>query len=188
MLWQTVRAGRRIKGDIEARIDRAAGEAHVSTSARAVFGVAAVTALLITREGLEAVFYLGVQAMASRAETDRVQATLLVVGAASGLLLAAAVSFTWSRLAARLDLALVLRVTALFLAIFLVQLLVYGVHELAESGVIHGSQAFHDATELFGPDGRVGHLLSYSLVAAPLFYLLLVRGKRRNGQLARASS
>ena len=48
----------------------------------------------------------------------------------------------------------ILKVTALFLGLFLVQLLVYGIHELAESGVIHGSQAFHDATELFGPDGH----------------------------------
>jgi hypothetical protein len=54
-------------------------------------------------------------------------------------------------------------------------LLVYGVHELAESGVIHGSQAFHDATEVLGPDGRVGHLLSYSLVFAPLLYLVWSR-------------
>ena len=59
----------------------------------------------------------------------------------------------------------ILKVTALFLGLFLVQLLVYGVHELAESGVIQGSQAFHDATELFGPDGRIGHALSYSLLA-----------------------
>jgi high-affinity iron transporter len=180
MLWQTVRAGRRIKGDIEARIGRAAGEGHVSTSSRAVVGVAAVTALLITREGLEAVFYLGVQAMAYRVASDRVQATLLVVGAVFGLGLAGAVSFTWSRIAARLDLAVVLQVTAVFLAIFLVQLLVYGVHELAESGVIHGTEAFHDATEVFGPDGSVGHLLSYSLVAAPILYLLFQREKRRS--------
>ena len=43
------------------------------------------------------------------------------------------------------------------------------------SGAIQGSQAFHDATELLGPDGRVGHWLSYSLVLAPLLYLLFAR-------------
>ena len=69
----------------------------------------------------------------------------------------------------------ILKVTALFLGLFLVQLLVYGVHELAESGVIQGSQAFHDATELFGPDGSIGHALSYSLLLAPLLYLLWAR-------------
>ena len=188
LLWQTVRAGRRMKGQIEARIGRATQGGRASTPTRAVLGVAAVTALLITREGLEAVFYLGVQAMASRVASDRTQAMLMVSGAVLGLVLAATVSLMWSRVARRLDLGVVLKVTALFLAVFLVQLLVYGIHELAESGVIHGSQSFHDATEVFGPDGRVGHVLSYSLVAAPLFYLLLERAKRRNhrGPLAPA--
>jgi high-affinity iron transporter len=188
LLWQTVRAGRRMKGQIEARIGRATREATASMPARAVVAVAAVTALLITREGLEAVFYLGVQAMASRVATDGAQAMLMIAGAVLGLVLAAAVSLTWSRVALRLDLGIVLKVTACFLAIFLVQLLVYGIHELAESGVIHGSQGFHDATEVFGPDGRIGHVLSYSLVAAPLFYLLLERAKRRShgGPLAPA--
>ena len=69
----------------------------------------------------------------------------------------------------------ILKVTALFLGLFLVQLLVYGIHELAESGAIQGSQAFHDATEQFGPDGRIGHVLSYSLLGAPLLYLLWSR-------------
>jgi len=186
LLWQTMRAGRRMKGQIEARVGRAAGKAGGSTPARAVVGIAAVTALLITREGLEAVFYLGVQAMASRVADDGVQGTLILSGAALGLVLAAAVSLAWSRVARRLDLAIVLKVTALFLALFLVQLLVYGVHELAESGVIHGSQSFHDATEVFGPDGSIGHVLSYSLVAAPLFYLFLERRKRRGHPTALA--
>jgi len=73
----------------------------------------------------------------------------------------------------------VLKVTALFLGLFLVQLLVYGVHELAESGVIQGSQAFHDATERFGPDGDIGHVISYTLLAAPLLYLFWARAARQ---------
>ena len=65
--------------------------------------------------------------------------------------------------------------TSIFLALFLFQLLVYGVHELAESGVIEGSQTFHNATEILGPDGRIGHLLSYSLLGAPLLYVFWAR-------------
>jgi len=53
------------------------------------------------------------------------------------------------------------------------------VHELAESGVIEGSQSFHDATEIAGPDGPVGHVISYSLLAAPLLYLFMNRQRRR---------
>ena len=137
--------------------------------------MALVTALLVTREGLEAVFYLGVQALALRAAEVRSQAVLVVAGAVLGLICAALVAWGWTRYGRRLNLGVILKVTALFLGLFLLQLVIYGVHELAESGVIEGSQAFHDATELFGPDGRIGHALSYSLLGAPLLYLIWAR-------------
>jgi high-affinity iron transporter len=168
LLWQTVRAGRKLKGHIEERVGRAAGAAGAPASARALAGVALVTALLVTREGLEAIFYLGVQAYASKPAS-------VLAGAGLGIVLAAVMAWSWTRFAHRLNLGVVLKVTALFLALFLVQLLIYGVHELAESGVIEGSQGFHNATEVLGPDGSVGHVLSYSLLAAPLLYLILVR-------------
>jgi high-affinity iron transporter len=172
LLWQAVRMGRRIKGAIEARVGRVAGLEGDAPSARAVAGVAFVTMVLVTREGLEAVFYLGVQAFA-------IKAAHLIIGAAAGLVLAGVIAWTWTRFAHRLNLGVVLKVTSIFLALFLVQLLVYGVHELAESGVIEGSQGFHNATEVMGPDGRVGHLLSYSLLAAPLLYVFWARRASR---------
>jgi high-affinity iron transporter len=169
LLWQAVRVGRRIKGAIEARVDRVAGpEGAAHPRARALAGVALVTAILVTREGLEAVFYLGVQAFA-------IKTADVIVGAVAGLVLAAAIAWAWTRFADRLNLGVVLKVTSIFLGVFLVQLVIYGLHELAESGVIEGSRAFHDATEIVGPDGRIGHLLSYSLLAAPLLYLFWAR-------------
>ena len=130
-----------------------AGVEGAPASPQAIAGVALVTTLLVTREGLEAVFYLGVQALALHAAQERAQAVLVLAGAALGLIAAGAVAWSWTRWGRRLNMGAILKVTALFLGLFLVQLLVYGVHELAESGVIQGSQAFHDATELFGPDG-----------------------------------
>jgi high-affinity iron transporter len=178
LLIQMLRAGRMMKGHIESRVERMAGDKGAPPSFRALAGVAFVTTLLVTREGLEAVFYLGVQALALRAGEVRVEAVLLVVGAVLGLGLAALVSWGWTRWGRRLNMGVLLKVTALFLGLFLLQLVVYGIHELAESGVIHGSQAFHDATEAFGPDGRIGHGLSYSLLAAPLIYLVWARRSR----------
>jgi high-affinity iron transporter len=168
LLWQAVRMGRRIKGEIEAKLGRVVGAEGAAPSWRALVGVALVTAMLVTREGLEAVFYLGVQAFA-------IKTTEVIVGASVGIALAAVIAWTWTRFAHRLNLGVVLKVTSLFLSLFLLQLLIYGVHELAESGVIEGSRGFHDATELMGPDGRVGHVLSYSLLAAPLLYLFWAR-------------
>src|SRR6185436_17414829 len=67
LLVQMLRAGPHIKGQIETRVGRAAGEIGAPASAKAIAGVALVTALLVTREGLEAVFYVGVQALALHA-------------------------------------------------------------------------------------------------------------------------
>jgi len=178
LLVQMLRAGPHMKRDIEARIGQRAGAEGAAASPQAIAGVALVTTLLVTREGLEAVFYLGVQALALHAAQERTQATLVLVGAALGLCGAGFVAWGWTRWGRRLNMGAILKVTALFLGLFLLQLLIYGVHELAESGVIHGSQAFHDATEMFGPDGRIGHGLSYSLLLAPLFYLLWARRKQ----------
>ena len=176
LLVQMLRTGRHMRADIEARVDRLAGD-RTAPSARAVAGVALVTALLVTREGLEAVLFLGVQAFAAKTAA-------LATGAALGLVGAAAIAWTWSRFSHRLNMGLVLRVTTVFLVVFLVQLLIYGVHELAESGVIQGSQAFHDATERFGPDGDVGKALAFSLAGAPVLYLILARLRRRRAILA----
>jgi len=178
LLWQTLRAGRRIKGAIERRVEGVIGTREAAPRWRVHVGVAAVTALLVTREGLEAIFYIGVQVLAAR-HSDRTTAIGLVGGGVGGLALAAVVAWGWVRFSRRVNLPVVLKVTALFLGLFLVQLLVYGVHELAESGVIQGSQAFHDATERFGPDGDIGHVISYTLLAAPLLYLFWARAARQ---------
>jgi high-affinity iron transporter len=174
-LFQAMRAGRKMRGEIETRVERMAGDRGAPASGRALAGVALVTALLVTRELLEAVFYLRVQWMILRASEVPAQAALVAVGAGLGLVTAGVVAWAWTRYGSRLNLGVILKVTALFLGVFLLQLVIYGVHELAESGVIQGSQAFHDATEVFGPDGQIGHVLSYSLLGAPLVYLVWAR-------------
>jgi len=179
LLVQMLRTGPHIKAQIESRVGHAAGVEGASVSWRAIAGVAFVTMLLVTREGLEAVFYLGAQAMALNAMQDRKEAILVLVGSALGLIAAGAVAWSWTHWGRRLNMNAILKVTALFLGLILIQLIVYGIHELAESGVIHGSQAFHDATERFGPQGDIGHVLSYSLLGAPLVYVLWSRlGKK----------
>jgi high-affinity iron transporter len=172
LLWQMIRVGRRMKSEIEHRVGEVAGPEGTPPSRRALAGVALVTALLVTREGLEAILYLGVQALA-------IKGVLVTIGAALGLLLAGSLAWYWSRYSHKLNLGVLLKVTAVFLALFLVQLVFFGIHELAESGVIEGSEAFHDGTEILGPDGDIGQLLSYSLAAAPLLYLFWSRRSRQ---------
>jgi high-affinity iron transporter len=119
------------------------------------------------------VLFLDVQALTARA-------TVLAPGASLGLVLAAAIAWVWSRFGHRLQMAVVLRVTAIFLVLFLAQLMLYGLHELAESGLIAGArvQGFHNATERLGPQGDIGQWFTFSLAAAPLLYLVLSHLRR----------
>ena len=71
-----------------------------------------------------------------------------------------------------MNLALFFQVTAIFLMVFVVQLLIYGFHELTEANLFPGSEALHWATEPYGPDGVVWPIPDVLLVAVPLGWLL----------------
>ena len=59
----------------------------------------------------------------------------------------------------------------MFLLVFVVQLLIYGFHELTEANIFPYSEPLHWATEPYGPDGRYGQYLTYLLVMLPLGWL-----------------
>jgi high-affinity iron transporter len=100
-----------------------------------------------------------------------VQSGQIVAGAAAGTVCAAAVAWLWSRYGYRVNLSRFFQVTAVFLLVFVVQLLIYGFHELAEANVLPNSQSLHDATEAYGPDGIYGQYLTYLLIVLPLGWL-----------------
>ena len=87
------------------------------------------------------------------------------------------VAWLWSRYGHRVNLGLFFQVTAIFLLIFVVQLLIYGFHELTEANLFPGSEALHWATEPYGPDGVYGQWLTYLLIAGPLGWLLVSMAK-----------
>jgi high-affinity iron transporter len=97
----------------------------------------------------------------------------ILAGAVLGTICAAFVAWLWSRYGHRVNLALFFQVTAVFLGVFVVQLLIYGLHELTEANLFPGSEALHWATEPYGPDGRYGQFLSYMLLALPVGWLVV---------------
>ena len=131
-----------------------------------VAGVFAFTLLMITREGMET-------AMLVNALLFNARAIDIAGGAIGGTIVAAVIAWLWSRYGYRVNLARFFQVTAIFLLVFVVQLLIYGFHELTEANVFPGSERLHWATEPYGPDGVYGHYLSYMLVALPLAWLAL---------------
>jgi high-affinity iron transporter len=153
------RAGRQIKGDIEGHLKASAQRAGIA----ALTGVFLFTLLMIGREGVETALLL----MQLHATPN------LAAGAAFGVIAAGAVAWVWSRFGHRLNLGLFFQTTAIFLFVFVVQLLIQGVHETSEQGYLPFSTAIHEATESWGPDSTFGHLLTYLLVILPVSWLLI---------------
>lgn len=156
-MWRT---SKKIKRDIE-------GHLHASTlktGTAAFAGVFLFTLLMITREGMETALLMGTLLF-------QVKAPDIIMGAIGGLTVAAGVASMWSRYGHRVNLALFFQVTAVFLLVFVVQLLIYGFHELMEANIFPYSAPLHAATEPYGPDGIYGQYLTYLLVLLPMGWL-----------------
>jgi high-affinity iron transporter len=162
VMWMTVhmwRAGRRMKGDIEGRLK----VSSVKPGAAAFTGVFLFTLLMVSREGMETALLL----MQLR------ETATLAMGAVAGILGAAGIAWLWSRYGHRVNLALFFQVTAIFLFVFVVQLLIQGAHEMSEQNFLPYSTIIHARTEAWGPDSPFGHLLTYLLVILPLGWLVI---------------
>jgi high-affinity iron transporter len=164
------RAGRRMKADIEGRLEVSSARTGVA----AFLGVFGFTLLMITREGMET-------ALLMNALLFQVRSVQIITGAVGGTLVAAFIAWLWSRYGHRVNLARFFQVTAVFLLVFVVQLVIYGFHELTEANLFAYSQPLHDATEPFGPDGLYGQYLTYLLVLMPLGWLAISSLARRPG-------
>lgn len=171
-MWRTAR---KIKSEIEGHLRTSTAK----TGAAAWVGVFLFTLLMISREGMETALLMGTL-------LTQVQATMIIAGAVAGTLAAAGVAMLWSKYGHRVNIGLFFQVTAIFLLVFVAQLLIYGFHELTEANILPNSEALHWATEPYGPDGRYGQYLTYLLVAGPLAWLLfaMATGTGRGPQSA----
>jgi high-affinity iron transporter len=158
---QVIHTSKHIKREIEGRLERAA----TRQGAWAFIGVFAFTVLMISREGMEAALLLS-------ATFVQTSTRPFFFGGLIGLLAASALGMLWVRFGQRINLGRFLQVTAIFLLVFVVQLLVYGFHELTESGLLPIDNGYwHLATEPYGPEGAYGQWLTYSMILLPLGWL-----------------
>src|SRR5262245_14132537 len=157
-MWRTAK---RIKHDIEGHLRSSA----LKQGTAAFLGVFAFTLLMVTREGMETALLMGTLMF-------QVKSVSLISGAVIGTLAAATVAWLWSHYGHKVNLALFFQVTAVFLLVFVVQLLIYGFHELTEANIFPYSEPLHVATEPYGPDGEYGRYLSYLLVILPVGWLM----------------
>jgi high-affinity iron transporter len=162
LLVYMLKAAKTMKSDLERRIDKAAA---------GFGGVFFFTVLMITREGMET-------ALLVTTALFQMKSAPLVLGLVLGVTAAAAVGFTWTRLGRGVNVGVLLKVSAVFLSVFLLQLALYTVHELAEANVLPNARAIHDATEILGPDGRIGAALTWLLALVPTAWLVAAWVKR----------
>jgi high-affinity iron transporter len=154
------RAAKTIKRDIEDKVEISAQRAGWGAFA----GVFFFTVFMISREGIET-------ALLMNTILFQIGSLSLFTGALAGVILAATVAWMWTRYGHRINLGLFFQVTAVFLLVFVVQLVIYGVHEFSEANLFPGAEALHWATEPYGPDGLYGRWLTYGLVLLPMAWL-----------------
>jgi high-affinity iron transporter len=175
-MWRTAK---RIKRDIEGHLR----SSTLRTGLAAFIGVFSFTLLMITREGMETVLLMSTLLF-------QLKSTSVITGAVAGTVAAAIVAWLWSRYGYRVNLALFFQVTAVFLLVFVAQLLIYGFHELTEANILPYSEPLHWATEPYGPDGRYGKYLTYFLVLLPMGWLVIasLMGRRQRQSVTAATT
>lgn len=168
-MWRTARTMRaRIGEHIEAQTAR--------YGSGALAGIFLFVLLMITREGMETALILNTLAFSTDSET-------MFWGALLGVVCAGLLALAWSRYGHRINLTRFFQVTAIFLFIFSMQLLIYAAHEFFEAGVVPGfdNEAWHILTEPYGPEGLYGQWLTYLMVLVPAVWLALSWARERAG-------
>jgi len=169
VVWMR-RAGKGLRKEIETRVETLASRSAGAVAA----GLFLLTFLLVLREGVETVLFLG----AVNLTTD---AVLSLFGGLAGLALATLFGIAFVRGTARVDLARFFKVTEIVLIFLALHLLISGLHELGENGTLPVGR---EEMRLIGPVVKNDVLVMVSLLALPLI-ILLVPGR---AEKARAKS
>ena len=146
-MWRTAP---HLKKDMEHRL---AEKTMGKTTIAAFWGVLIFTTFMISREGMETALLL-----------IQIHQPQIVTGITLGVLAAVAMALLWVRFSYLINLKLFFQVTAIFLLLFVVQILIYSFHEFTEAGLFPNSEALHVATEPFSPEGLYGKWFSLGMV------------------------
>lgn len=172
VIWCVVhmmKAGKTMGKEITARLE----ETSMLDGSKAWAAVFGFTLFMVGREGVETATMLA--ALATSAELSH-----LVWGGLLGLSLAIAIAWAWVRYGKAVDLGRFFRVTAWFMIIFAVQLVVYALHEFTESNSIPGIDNgwWHAATEDLA-EGLTAQMISLALVVVPTAWLAVAHWQDR---------
>lgn len=165
LTYYVMKNAKTIKQDISNTIDSHAEKAGFG----AVVGIFLFTVLMIAREGMETALMLG-------AISSQVEASEMIIGAAGGIVLTAAIGVLWVKKSHLINLRLFMQVTGMFLMLFCVHLFLYGVYELTEvEGTIFYAPEFHAFIKpVASTKEPIGQAIIYSLLIVPVTWISVV--------------
>src|SRR5258707_3279759 len=166
-----MRTARKLKGEIESKVGSFA-------SAGSRWGLFAFIFLMVFREGLETVVILSGVTLNST-ELMSFLGTLL------GVALAVVFGVMFVKGSVRIDLRKFFRVTTVILFFVAAQLVLSGLHELSESGVLPSSKR---EMALLGPIARNDYFFPLTMLALVALMVLLEYGRRSAQTAAQAAS
>ncbi len=156
-MWKTAPY---LKQDMEKQLATATAG---NSSRGAYLGVFLFTVFMISREGMETALLL-----------MQIHTSEIVTGAVLGMAAVLVMAFLWFKFSSMINLKLFFQVTAIFLMLFVIQVLMYSFHEFTEAGIFPNSEALHTATEPYSPDGLYGKWYSVGMVAVCALWLVFV--------------
>jgi high-affinity iron transporter len=161
MIIFMMRTGRKMKGDIEGKVGLLAGR-------NAWFGLFAFVFLMVLREGVETVLILSAVSLNSTA-------LLSFLGTFLGVIAAIVFGVMFVKGSVRINLQKFFRVTTVILFFVAAQLIVSGLHELSENGVLPSSKT---EMAVIGPIVR-NDLFFFITILALAALMVLFEVKRR---------
>ncbi len=163
MIWFMQRAARSMKGEIEAKVARYTGGRDVSR-----VGLFFFVFLLVLREGVETVLILSAVSLNS---TELLSFT----GTLLGVAVAVVFGVMFIRGSVRINLQRFFRVTTVILYFVTFQLVVSGLHELSENGVLPSSPT---EMRLIGPIVRNDLFFFVTMLALAALMVLMEQRRR----------
>jgi high-affinity iron transporter len=167
-----LRMGKHMKKHIDGRL----GEAVQRQGGAGWWAVFAFAVFMVGREGVETATMIA--SLAVNGDLAH-----MAVGGAVGFALAGWIAWLWTRHGNKVNLSRFFQVTAVFMVVFSVQLIVTGFHEFTEGALVPGidNAWWHEHTENIA-EGGIAQLVSIAMVALPSIWLIGAFWKDRRGQ------
>src|ERR1041385_3007268 len=163
-----MRTARKLKGEIESKVG------SLATDGGSKWGLFAFVFLMVFREGIETVAIL---AGVSLNSTE----LMSFLGTLLGVALAVVFGVMFVKGSVRIDLRKFFKVTTVILFFVAAQLIISGLHELSESGVLPSSKR---EMALIGPIARNDYFFPVTMLALVLLMVLLEYRRRKPEALA----